>query len=200
MIKMGYIKDVIEMFKMNDGAYVKVGNDKKAFWRYFWIDIGTSYAMLTFFLIILSFFLMIFVYAMLQQQHGSFGMYLLIAFLVFLILPFVIFFNRFIGTLLAYFIGYVFGGKARYTDFFKVWHYPHAVFGKLMAMFGFSFVYGVLSYFFLYKTYTNIMGLKKTDAIWACVILGIIGALFGILLIIGYLIIRIKYFPFVKPN
>ncbi len=167
---MGYFRDAIDMFSMDDKVFKRVGNNKKSFKRVFWADIITNYILgfLVFGVVLL--YLSVFVYAVAQKEAGPFSAYALVALLVFLFAPFLLFGLMYVFTFPLHLIGLLFGGKPKnYNDFFKVLIYPYAVFGKLIffvPVVG-GVVWLVLSYIFLYKTYKNIHRLGHSKAVGA---------------------------------
>jgi hypothetical protein len=184
---MKYLDDVLGLIKLNDVSYTKLGNDKDAFRRVIKYFIIVSYIMSGILAVIAAF-----LGSLIALSAGkSVLVFLLMAFLGLLVLPWVGLAISLFYIWLHHILALALGGKAKkFSDFYKVYQYPRPL---VMAI---SFIpivnllaqfYAIWDFAVLYKVLRNIHKLTKTKAIWFIVIKAVLSLFMVIGFIIGYI-------------
>ena len=163
---MGYFKDTFDIMLLKDKAYKKVGNDKKAFKKFF-----RAY-LLSFYLIEFIIGILIFsgITIIIPQMDFNLQLHHILTILpIFLIFPLIILVIELLFNLIPYLIGLAVGVRPKnFIDFFKVSNYPNpiitplTIFARVLLP-----IYSIWSFFILYKTYRIIHRLNSRRAAWA---------------------------------
>lgn len=187
---MQYFQEVWDLVCLKDEAYRKIGNDKSALRRLVTYFIIVSYITITLVMLILGFFV-----GIIAVSAGKLSLLtiLLVVLLAILFLPWLgIIFDIFFGWL-NHIFAVLIGGKARFWDFYKVYHYPKPlmmIIGIVPLLNMLLYAYFVWDFIFLYKSLINIHKLTPKQAGW------FVGIKAGII-ILGAVVLFILYFAFI---
>ncbi len=180
---MQYLNDVAGLIGLKDEAYKKVANDQGALRRLILSFLAMSYISTTLVVLVVAFFGLFIAVA----AKFSLALFFVYALLAILFLPLVgLAMDIFFGWL-NHIVAVLLGGKARFWDFYKVYHYPKP-FVIILALIPFVNMvvqlYAIWDFVILYKSLINVHKLSSSTAGWFIAVKAVLTAIVMICMIV----------------